>query len=218
VHSSTDHTKPCDFSLNFGCTIYVNRRPGVQEFIRWLHQPGIEVVIFTASTLDYASCVVKDLDPSGVLVRRILCRDDCMILPGSEKSIKDLKKITLDFRRIVLVDNTPLSFYLQPRNGILVKDWRGGFQDDNELYRVRRILQRLLHVDDVREALQSEAELTRLDKLLPQLCWDGFATCAECGIIGATDEIGASGHFIGDWICQDCLRTNRPFQLDSRHR
>jgi len=156
VHSNWGEGAFGDFTLGEGGFLKVQKRPGVDKFLQWLNRPDIRVAIYTAGDNEYATSVVARLDPHGAVVKQQLSRDDCVSSPIQGVFCKDLSKFGPNLERVVLVDNCPMSFYLQPKNGILVNDWLGTDPEDNELQRVQEVLQGLLDVDNVQEALNDE--------------------------------------------------------------
>jgi hypothetical protein len=82
-------------------------------------------------------------------------RDACV--PFGLPLAKDLCKLRQDLSRVVLVDNSKKSFWLQPDNGLLVSDWGGTNFSDRELTRVKQDLLDLLDLEDVRPALRSKS-------------------------------------------------------------
>lgn len=96
---------------------YVLKRPGVDEFLEKLGDK-YEVVVFTAGLREYASLVLDRLDRKRVISHR-LYRDSCKEVEG--KFVKDLSGLGRDLRRVVIVDDNPNSYALQPGNGIPVR-------------------------------------------------------------------------------------------------
>jgi len=138
-------------------------------------------------------------------VSRVLSRDDCVMSPHGGLLTKDLKKFTTNLKRVVLVDDNPISFLMQPRNGILVKDWCSQCAKDAELDRVKRILENLLNAVDVRETLRDERELEpMLVNRLFEMPAVAFAQCPSCGIFGATQDTGMLSDVVGLWYCETC--------------
>ena len=70
---------------------------------------------------------------------------------GGVQYLKDLTAISSDLQRCVLVDNNPISFLCQPKNGIPVPDFVG--EPDNALPAVLKLLQELEPLPDVRPRL-----------------------------------------------------------------
>ncbi|XVF25588.1 hypothetical protein REPUB_Repub13aG0224900 [Reevesia pubescens] len=131
VHSSPDRppltydfmVKPivADVIMNF----YVLKRPGVDEFLEAISKK-YEVVVFTAGLKPYASLVLDILDPKGLISHR-LYRDSCSQLVRG-RHVKDLSKLGRDLGKVVIVDDNPMSYSLQPANAIPIKR----FEDDIE--------------------------------------------------------------------------------------
>ncbi|CAJ1374760.1 unnamed protein product [Effrenium voratum] len=130
--------------------LFVSLRPGAEEFLEWLKSADVDVAVYTAGTEPYAKqSVVKlalDKYPS-------LFRDECV--PFGLPITKDLTKLREDLSRVVLVDNSRRSFWLQPDNGLLVSDWDGRNSSDEELKAVKATLLELLQLEDVRPHLRS---------------------------------------------------------------
>ncbi|KAH1055935.1 hypothetical protein J1N35_034000 [Gossypium stocksii] len=131
VHSSQDPPpKTYDFMIKpsiYGLRMnfYVLKRPGVDEFLEAISKK-YEVVVFTAGLEPYASLLLDILDPKGLISHR-LYRDSCKQL-GRGRFIKDLSKIGRDLKQVVIVDDNPKSYTLQPANAIPIKR----FEDDIE--------------------------------------------------------------------------------------
>lgn len=165
----------CIVGLGEEVPLYVSLRPGVREFLRWLlslEAAGIvEVAVYTAGTETYARQTLAELGLDDT-ERQVLFRQACE--PFGLPLTKDLTKLRQDLSRVVLVDNSEKSFWLQPRNGLLVDDWTGRelVGGDRELQRVRGMVERLLEVVDVREELQPEAPLPRVSPVAaPTSLW-----------------------------------------------
>lgn len=175
--------------LSEGIAIQVSKRPGLEDFLRWLQKRGYQVSLYTAGTRKYVEALLPRLDPEGI-VSQCLSREDCVPAPGLPNVyLKDLRRVVTtstapdgskttepaDLARTVLVDNNPLSFAMQPENGILVRDWLGGtpeeLPDDSEFERVKALLLQLEHsapARDVREVLPMFQKL-EIRKLLAHL-------------------------------------------------
>jgi TFIIF-interacting CTD phosphatase-like protein len=71
--------------------------------------------------------------------------------------------------RMVLVDNSPLSFICQPCNGVLVSSWYDDVQD-NALSSVLQLIRHLDACDDVRPTLQALFGLGPVLKEYQEVC------------------------------------------------
>lgn len=153
VHSSFSPIEGADFEIPLEMqgelhTVFVKKRPGVDEFLRKVAQ-WYEIVVFTASLALYANPVMDLLDPEN-LVRERLYREHCVLVGGYY--VKDIAKLGRDLRRTVIVDNSPLSYVLQPENAIPIVAFFTD-DDDRELDKTLALLEQARHHKDVRKAL-----------------------------------------------------------------
>jgi len=98
--------------------------------------------------------VLDLLDIYGV-VRHRLYRDSCLHHRG--QFVKDLSELGRDLKEVIIVDNSPASYLLHPKNAIPISSW---FNDisDNELEECWTFLEELLHVEDVQAVLDGGDE------------------------------------------------------------
>jgi RNA polymerase II subunit A small phosphatase-like protein len=129
--------------------IYVTKRPHVDEFLRRVGEL-YECVLFTASLAKYADPVADLLDPNRIFHARLF-RESCTYYNGNY--IKDLSRLGRDIRKVIIIDNSPLSYLFHQDNAVPVTSW---FDDmhDTELLTLIPIFERLASVDDVIPALQ----------------------------------------------------------------
>lgn len=117
-------------------------RPHVFTFLKEVKKRSHEIVLFTASLQEYADPIIQHLEQiSGIRFNSKLYRDSCSVKDGY--IIKDLRAIPTSQKSciaIVLVDNTPSVFALQPQNGVLIKSFTGDPNDD-ELKRIIPIIE-----------------------------------------------------------------------------
>ncbi|XP_022720821.1 carboxy-terminal domain RNA polymerase II polypeptide A small phosphatase 1-like [Durio zibethinus] len=155
VHSSLGPPPPrYDFTVSRnkdGVTInfYVLKRPGVDEFLEMISKK-YEVVVLTAGQEAYASKVLDTLDPKGFISHRVYT-DSCKQVRG--KFVKDLSEMGRDLRKIVIVDNNPHSFALQPENGIPIKPFFSDEISDRELMKLAGFFERCDVFQDIRDAV-----------------------------------------------------------------
>ena len=107
---------------------YVKVRLGAENFINELSK-FCEIVIFTASTEDYANTVINGLDCKNNISYK-LYRQHTNFINGF--NIKDLSKLGRDISKVIIVDNIEENFSLQPDNGLNICDFEGD-ENDNEL-------------------------------------------------------------------------------------
>lgn len=162
--------------------VFVKVRPYVYSFLAKMTKI-YEVVIFTASILNYAQPLVRKLDKQNYGFQ-ILSRRQCTLL--NNWYYKDLSRLARDMKNVIIVDNSPQAYAWQPENGVPILSW---FEDprDNQLNRLVPVLERLAQVDDVREyipkiigrnsvnyyeafkALKAPRETSPLDSILSSL-------------------------------------------------
>ncbi|CAF1592057.1 unnamed protein product [Rotaria magnacalcarata] len=129
--------------------IYVTKRPHVDEFLSRVGEL-YECVLFTASLAKYADPVADLLDPKRIFRSRLF-RESCTYYNGNY--IKDLSRLGRNIRKVIIIDNSPLSYLFHQDNAVPVTSW---FDDmhDTELLTLIPIFERLASVGDVIPALQ----------------------------------------------------------------
>jgi Dullard-like phosphatase family protein len=104
---------------------HIQVRPFSKEFLKEVGE-FFEIIIFTAASQHYADQILNHIDPEGLIQHR-LYRQHLTDFQG--KPIKDLSKIGRELHKMVILDNTPENFVLQPDNGVFIKSWRGDMKD-----------------------------------------------------------------------------------------
>ncbi|KAE8708863.1 putative Aquaporin NIP1.1 [Hibiscus syriacus] len=128
---------------------YVSKRPGVDSFLEEISKK-YEVVVFTAGLEHYASLVLDKLDPKGLISHR-LYRDSCKEMEG--KLVKDLSEMGRDLRKVVIVDDNPNAYSLQPENAVPIRPFvEDG--EDRELQKLVKFFEWCEGFDDMRVAVQ----------------------------------------------------------------
>lgn len=87
-------------------TTYINIRPGVEEFLKEMDK-CYNVIIFTASIIEYAYKIMNVIDPNKIC-RKIYWRRDCTKYNG--QYVKDLKDLKIDLKDVIIIDNMPASY------------------------------------------------------------------------------------------------------------
>jgi import inner membrane translocase subunit TIM50 len=90
------------------------KRPGVDRFLEQMSK-SYEIVIFTSNMFGIADPVVSNLDTKGYVLHRLF-RDACWYKDGVY--VKDLSKLNRDERRIVIIDDDPQAYSMQPNNAV----------------------------------------------------------------------------------------------------
>ena len=133
--------------------LYVFIRPYLHTFLREVGK-WYEVVLFTASERRYAETVVSRIDTSGVITRMFF-RDSCTVEGPSHRPfyVKDLTIVRSDLSKVVIVDNSPIAYRMQPENALPCSTWDGD-PSDTELLSLLPILSALqASTSDVRSVL-----------------------------------------------------------------
>ncbi|TVU17004.1 hypothetical protein EJB05_33010, partial [Eragrostis curvula] len=162
IHSQTDPPPArYDFAVRpviggQAVTFYVAKRPGVDAFLRAAAE-SFEVVVFTAGLQEYASLVLDALDPDGEIFAHRLYRGACRDA-GDGRLVKDLAATGRALDSVLIVDDNPNAYALQPENAVPVVPF---VDDDNdqELQRVMAFLDVTAGFHDTREAIKYYKEL-----------------------------------------------------------
>lgn len=128
---------------------YVLKRPFMDEFLEFLSEK-FEVVVFTAGLKEYASLVLERIDRKGLISHR-LYRDSCKEVDGM--FVKDLSDKGRDMKRVVIVDDNPNSYHLQPENAIPIRPFTNDLAD-GELKKLIEFLGGCHEVEDMRDAVK----------------------------------------------------------------
>lgn len=150
VHSSFQPVEKASFIISVVIegvdhSVYVMKRPGVDEFIRRMAN-CYELVIYTASLSKYADPLLDLLDKEKVISKRLF-RENCVFYDGHY--VKDLSLLKRDISQTIIVDNSPMSYIFHPENAI---DCVSFFDDpdDVELWQIADFLESIESSDDVR--------------------------------------------------------------------
>ena len=151
-------------ALPDGDLVHVNKRPNLDAFLKMVTS-RYETHIFTAAMEVYASPLLDFLDPNNDMFQGRWYRDHCTYDPSLGVYVKDLEKAlgrervstgrNFNEGRIVLIDNNPLSFLANPKNGILVCNFYDDPKDDT-LKAVTDLLHELDQEPDVRPFLHNK--------------------------------------------------------------
>lgn len=154
VHSSFRAVQNADIIISVEIEgedhqVFVRKRPGCDEFLLRVAEL-YEIVIYTASMSKYASPLLDQLDPHRVCHWR-LYREACTRL--SAGYVKDLSRLGRDLKHVIIIDNSPICYSMQPDNAIPIQTWRDDV-NDRELLDLIPILISLADVDDIPQVLR----------------------------------------------------------------
>lgn len=138
--------------------VTVFERPGLKEFLRKVGEFA-DLVLFTAGLEGYARPLVDRIDIENLFSLRLY--RPSTISTEYREHVKDLTCISKDLCRIVIVDNNPFSFVLQPVNGIPCIPFSAGHPHDTQLLDViLPLLKQLSEQNDVRPLLYEKFHMT----------------------------------------------------------
>lgn len=145
-----------DFSFSYQIeeeywpTFQVSIRPYVDELLAELVKQRFEIVVFTAATQEYANHIINRIDPHKT-ISHCLSRDSCTLI--GEQHVKDLSRLGRSLERVIIVDDTPEAYQLQPDNAIPVPSYEGD-PSDSELAEVITFFRMVApEYDNVRDAI-----------------------------------------------------------------
>lgn len=142
--SNADYVIPVSIE-NVSHSVYVLKRPGVDEFLKKMGE-HFEIVIYTASLSKYADPLLDKLDVHGVIDKRLF-RENCVFEDGH--FVKDLSLLNRNLRHSIIVDNSPVSYKFHPENAIDCTSFIDD-PDDVEMWQIADFLTSIKAVDDVR--------------------------------------------------------------------
>ena len=125
---------------------YIQIRPGTEDFILDLSN-YFEIIIFTAALKNYADIVIDSIDPNNKIMGRLYRNHTNKV---GDINFKDLSKLGRDLKNVIIIDNNSCNFGLQPKNGLVIKDFEGD-ENDDELDYLKEDLIKLVNLnpDDV---------------------------------------------------------------------
>ena len=132
-----------------------NLRPGLFSFLGAI-KPYYELVSFTSDTKENSDMILKEIEKNRKYFDYNLYKDHTTLY--GNKFIKDINKLGRDIRKIIIIDDEPSNFILNPENGIQISPYLGdSTKDDTILFELKKLLI-LFHRtggDDIRKAIKS---------------------------------------------------------------
>ena len=137
---------------NSSYMVYMLKRPYVDIFLSIVCDI-FEVIIFTASTSDYANFIIDILDIEKKIKSRLF-REHCIKI-DKDRYIKNLYCLGRDLKTLIIIDNNPISYAVNMENGLPISSWESN-PADNELIKLIPLLQFLSkkNISDVRPIIQ----------------------------------------------------------------
>ncbi|KAM5352606.1 hypothetical protein ACJ41O_005328 [Fusarium nematophilum] len=128
---------------------WVNKRPYCDEFLRRVCK-WYNLVVFTASVQEYADPVIDWLETERKFFSARYYRQHCTFRQGA--FIKDLSAVESDLSKVMILDNSPLSYLFHQDNAIPIQGWIND-PTDTDLMHLVPLLEGLQYVHDVRALL-----------------------------------------------------------------
>ena len=126
-------------------------RPGLFDFLDEV-QKFYEIIIFTASSQDYAESLIDSIEEKKKYFEYKFFRQHNIIIEND--FVKDLSRIGRDLDKIIIVDNMQQNYRLQKKNGIYIKGFWGEDICDKVLFYLKNILIRIANDGgDLRDGL-----------------------------------------------------------------
>ncbi|KAL1956951.1 hypothetical protein VTO42DRAFT_6440 [Malbranchea cinnamomea] len=128
---------------------YVHKRPHCDDFLRKVCK-WYKLVIFTASVQEYADPVIDWLEQERKFFSGRYYRQHCTLRNGAY--IKDLSFVEPDLSKVMILDNSPMSYIFHEDNAIPIEGWIND-PTDNDLLHLIPMLEAMQYVTDVRALL-----------------------------------------------------------------
>ncbi|KAK4549703.1 hypothetical protein LTR36_005004 [Oleoguttula mirabilis] len=128
---------------------YVHERPGCHDFLRKVAK-WYNLIVFTASVQEYADPVIDWLERERKYFSGRYYRQHCTFRNGAY--IKDLAQVEPDLSKVMILDNSPMSYIFHEDNAIPIEGWISD-PTDNDLLHLVPLLEGLQYVTDVRALL-----------------------------------------------------------------
>ncbi|KAI4142173.1 MAG: hypothetical protein LQ340_007422 [Diploschistes diacapsis] len=125
---------------------YVHKRPHCDDFLKKISK-WYNLVVFTASVQEYADPVIDWLEQERQYFSARYYRQHCTFRNGAY--IKDLSSVEPDLSRVMILDNSPLSYIFHEDNAIPIEGWIND-PTDNDLLHILPMLEALQYATDVR--------------------------------------------------------------------
>ncbi|PZD26611.1 FCP1, TFIIF-interacting CTD phosphatase, NLI-interacting factor, partial [Pyrenophora tritici-repentis] len=124
---------------------YVHKRPYCDDFLKKVSK-WYNLIIFTASVQEYADPVIDWLEVERKYFAGRYYRQHCTVRNGAY--IKDLAQVEPDLSKVMILDNSPLSYGFHPDNAIPIEGWISD-PTDHDLLHLIPLLEGLQYVTDI---------------------------------------------------------------------
>ncbi|KAG5368923.1 Nuclear envelope morphology protein 1 [Yarrowia sp. C11] len=128
---------------------YVHKRPFCDDFLKLVCK-WYNVVVFTASVQEYADPVIDWLEQEQRFFSKRYYRQHCTKVGNGY--VKDLTCVDKDLSKLLIIDNSPVSYMMHENNAIAIEGWIND-PTDVDLLCLLPVLNALRYCIDVRQAI-----------------------------------------------------------------
>lgn len=128
---------------------YVHKRPYCDDFLK-LVSKWFNVVVFTASVQEYADPVIDWLEQEQRFFTKRYYRQHCT--KRGNGYVKDITCVDKDLSKLMIIDNSPVSYMFHENNAIGIEGWIND-PTDIDLLCLLPVLNALRYTIDVRHAI-----------------------------------------------------------------
>jgi TFIIF-interacting CTD phosphatase-like protein len=131
-----------------------NLRPGLFSFLNSI-KSFYEIISFTNGAKSYSDSIIKQIEARKKYFDYNLYREHSFLY--GKEFIKDISRIGRDMKRIIIVDNIPNNYRLNPENGIQIAPYFGEYsKNDTVLFELKKLLIMFhkLDYEDLRVAIK----------------------------------------------------------------
>ncbi|SEI31594.1 YALIA101S01e27028g1_1 [Yarrowia lipolytica] len=128
---------------------YVHKRPFCDDFLKLVCK-WYNVVVFTASVQEYADPVIDWLEQEQRFFSKRYYRQHCTKVGNGY--VKDLTCVDKDLSKLLIIDNSPISYMMHENNAIAIEGWIND-PTDVDLLCLLPVLNALRYCIDVRQAI-----------------------------------------------------------------
>ena len=134
-----------------------NLRPGLFSFLNAI-KPYYEIISFTNGAKSYSDSIIQQIEARNKYFDYNLYREHSFL--SGKEFIKDISRIGRDMKKIIIVDNIPDNFKLNPENGIQIAPYFGEYsKNDTVLFELKKLLIMFHKIgyEDLRVAIKNYA-------------------------------------------------------------
>ncbi|KAK9480712.1 NLI interacting factor-like phosphatase-domain-containing protein [Lipomyces japonicus] len=143
---SSGHMVEVKLEKQHAILYYVHKRPFCDEFLKKVSK-WYNLVIFTASVQEYADPVIDWLEQNRKYFKARYYRQHCTFRNGGY--VKDITVVEPDLSKVMIIDNSPISYLLHEDNAIAIEGWIND-PSDLDLLHLIPFLNGMRYVTDVR--------------------------------------------------------------------